>query len=187
MKSKNEIKIQRAKIFIVVLFSMLIACVLYMNYVTRNVDSSNTLEQEIKKIKQMKTIAENFGNALDKDNFEMVKTLLTTDCEYFIGDTTLVGKDAIAGSYESNMIEGRNKMDKLEWGKSKIESINESEYFVHFTDYLTHKGETYTHRCKQKVSVNTDAKIFKIVHINNSEEQQKLTQFYKRVGIPTKK
>lgn len=186
MKSKNEIKIQRAKIFIVVLFSLLIACFLYLNYITKDIDKSNTLEQKIAKTEQMKTTATNFGRSLDKDDFETVKTLLTADCEYFIGDTTLVGKDAIAGSYESNMTEGHNKMDKLEWGKSEIETISETEYYVHFTDYLTHKDETHIHRCKQKVSVNSDNKIFKIVHINNAEEQQNLKAFYKRVGISTK-
>lgn len=183
MKTKNEIKIQRAKIFIVVLFSLLIACVFYMNYLTRNMDTTKSLEQQIHKTKQMKNVATTFGTSLDNDDFETTKNLLTADCEYFIGDTILVGKDAIAGSYESNMIEGRNKMDKLEWGKSEIETISETEYFVHFTDYLTHKGETHIHRCKQKVSVNNDGKIFKIVHIHNAEEEQKLKMFYKRVGI----
>lgn len=186
MKSKNEIKIQRAKIFIIVLISMLIACMLYLNYITRNIKSSNILQEQIIKTKTMKTIAANFGTSLDNDDFATVKTLLTTDCEYFIGNTTLIGQEAIAGSYEANMIEGRNKMDKLEWGKSEIETISETEYFVHFTDYLTHKGETHIHRCKQKVSVNNDGKIFKIVHINNAEEQQKLKAFYERVGIESK-
>ncbi|MFK7947140.1 MAG: hypothetical protein AB8G11_06110 [Saprospiraceae bacterium] len=186
MKTKNEIKIQRTKIFIVVLFSLLIACFLYLKYITQNIDKSNTFEQQIIKTKQMKTIATNFGTSLDNDDFETTKMLLSVDCEYFIGDTTLTGPEAIAGSYEANMIEGRNKMDKLEWGKSEIETISDTEYFVHFTDYLTHKGETYIHRCKQKVSVNDDGKIFKIVHISNAEEQQKLKAFYKRVGIKTK-
>ena len=183
MKTKNEIKVQRAKIFIIVLFSLLIICVLSLNYITRNIDKSNNLEQKIVKMEQ---VAADFGTALDKDDFEYVKTLLTTDCQYFIGDTTLVGKNAIADSYEVNMIEGRNKMDKLEWGKSKIEIISETEYFVHFTDYLTHKGEKHVHHCKQKVSINTNGKIFKIVHINDAEEQQKLNAFYKRVGIKIK-
>jgi len=101
----------------------------------------------------MEQIAKLFGTSLDQDDFETTKTVLSDNCEYDIGSETLVGAIAICNSYEQNMIAGRKKMDKLEWGKSWIESINDNQYFVHFTDYLTHKGETYTHCCKQKLTI----------------------------------
>jgi len=131
----------------------------------------------------MKNIAIKFGTSLDQDDYKTTRQLLSSDCEYIIGSEILIGPQAISDSYEQNMIEGKKKMDKLEWGKSRIEDITESEFFVHFTDYLTHKGESYTHRCKQKVTVNTDNKIIKIEHIDNAEEAEKLKAFYIKVGI----
>ena len=127
-------------------------------------------------------IARIFGNSLDQDDFETTKKLLSPNCRYQIGDEVLIGPEAICNSYEENMIEGRKKLDKLEWGKSEIEPINESEFFVHFTDYLSHKGIDFTHRCKQKLVIQ-DQKIVSIELIDDAEEQDKLTVFYRKVGL----
>jgi len=106
-----------------------------------------------------------------------------TKCEYFIESQVLMGPEAICNSYKQNMIAGRKKFDVLEWGKSRIEDLGDSEFYVHFTDYLTHKGKKHTHKCKQKLSIDEHHKIYKIEHINNPIEQNNLKGFYKSVGI----
>lgn len=127
-------------------------------------------------------IAAAFGRSLDKDEYEKTAQLLSDDCSYKIGETTLNGPKEICDSYEGNMIEGRKKMDKLEWGESRIEVIDDQNYFVHFTDYLTHKGVKYTHRCKQKLTIKGE-KIIRIEHIMDAEEQERLDAYYRSVGI----
>lgn len=131
----------------------------------------------------MKETAIRFGQSLDQDNFEAAKALLSPACTYRIGDEILVGPEAICDSYKQNMLEGRAKMDLLEWGESSIEQIGDSGYHVHFTDFLTHKGEKYTHRCKQKLVLNAEGLIVEIVHVHDQEEQARLNAFYARVGI----
>lgn len=131
----------------------------------------------------MRDIAEAFGESLDQDDFETTKDLLSTDCVYIIGKETLNGLDEICGSYESNMIEGRKKLDELVWGESQVEEISPAEFFVHFTDYLTHKGKSYIHRCKQKVTINPFQRIERIEHIHDPEEQKRLDAFYQSVGL----
>ncbi len=131
----------------------------------------------------MKEIATQFGVSLDNNNFNATKKLLSKDCKYIIGKETLIGPEAICASYQQNMIEGRKKLDKLEWGKSNIEAINNSEYFVHFTDYLTHQGIHHTHKCKQKLTINNSGKIILIEHINDLVEQNSLDEFYRKVGL----
>ena len=131
----------------------------------------------------MKEIASQFGHSLDQDDFEATKKLLSPNCRYLIGEKTLIGPDAICQSYEQNMIEGRQKLDVLEWGQSRIEELGDSEFFVHFTDYLTHKGLKYTHRCKQKLSIDQDGQITRIEHIPNQEEQDRLDAYYRKVGL----
>ena len=133
----------------------------------------------------MIAIAQAFGTSLDQDDFERTKTLLSDNCEYDIGSEVLRGPDAIAGSYESNMIEGRKKMDKLEWGESRVEALDNNQYFVHFTDYLTHKGETYTFSCKQRLTLEGD-QIVRIEHIHDAEDWEQLQAWYRSVGIPTR-
>lgn len=124
-----------------------------------------------------------FGHSLDNDDFKTTGELLSPDCIYFIGTTTLVGPSDITGSYEKNMIEGKAKLDELEWGKSWAEQINDTEFFIHFTDYLKHKGISHVHRCKQKLFFGKNGHIIKIEHIHNEEEQKKLDDFYRKVGL----
>lgn len=131
----------------------------------------------------MLEIAQAFGVSLDEDDFKRTASLLSSDCVYHIGEEQLTGPEEICNSYESNMIEGRKKLDVLEWGKSYIEPINTNEFFVHFTDYLTHKEKKYTHRCKQKLSFNSEEKICMITHIHDPEEQGRLDDFYRSVGL----
>ena len=133
------------------------------------------------------TIAQQFGNSLDQDDFEATQKLLSKDCKYHIGSKVLSGPIDICNSYEQNMIEGRKKLDQLVWGKSKIEPINEFEFFVHFTDHLTHKGITYTHRCKQKLLINHNGQISQIIHVGDPEEQERLNDYYSSVGINSNK
>jgi len=128
-------------------------------------------------------VAAKFGHSLDNDAFKITEGLLSGDCRYTIGTEVLVGPKAICNSYEQNMIEGRKKLDVLEWGQSRIESINEHTYYVHFTDYLTHKGESYTHRCKQKLTISSGGLITAIEHIHDDDEQQRLDAYYRRVGL----
>ncbi len=130
-----------------------------------------------------KQTAVKFGQSLDNDEFELTKQLLSQDCKYVIGKETLIGPDNICNSYEQNMLEGRKKLDSLEWGKSHIESINETEFYVHFTDFLRHKGKDYVHRCKQKLVVDDHGLISSIEHIHDQEEQDRLDQYYVAVGL----
>ena len=130
----------------------------------------------------MKKIAQKFGISLDNDEFEITKETLSQNCKYIIGEEILLGPDAICNSYQQNMIAGRKKLDKLEWGKSRVQAINESEFYVHFTDYLTHKGINYTHRCKQKLTIQ-DGSIILIEHIPDEKEKKKLDEFYRNIGL----
>ena len=130
-----------------------------------------------------KAKAARFGRALDQDDFETAKSLLSDSCEYFIGEDVLKGPQAIVDSYEKNMLEGRAKLDELEWGKSEVSQINERSYYVHFTDYLGHKGKKHIFRCKQLLNLDENGMIVLIRHISDEEEEGKLGAFYVKVGL----
>ena len=79
-----------------------------------------------------KEIAMLFGSSLDNDDYSKTRSVLAEECTYIIGEEVLVGPVAISKSYEDNMIAGRKKLDKLEWGQSNIEEINETDFFCAF-------------------------------------------------------
>ena len=131
----------------------------------------------------LRDIAEKFGQSLDNDDFDLARELISDGCKYVIGSSTLIGPVRICQSYEQNMIDGRSKLDDLKWGESKIESISDSEFYVHFIDYLTHKSIKHVHRCKQKLTIDSDGKITGIEHIHDKDEQDRLSKFYAEVGL----
>ena len=124
-----------------------------------------------------------FGYLLGEDDFKRTESLLSEDCVYLIGDKKLVGPKAICGLYEQNMVAGRKKFDKLVWGEGIVESVSELAFYIHFTDFLTHKGITHVYKCKQKLSFNDAGKIIEIVHMPDEEEEKKAHAFYKKVGL----
>ena len=128
-------------------------------------------------------IAEEFGKALDQDNFEQLKKLLAPQCTYCIGDVKLIGPEAIANSYERNMLEGRETLDELAWGESGIEAVDDYEFILHFTDHLKYRGHSFIHRCQQRVVVGEDRMIIEINYVENVAEANKLNDFYKKVGL----
>lgn len=128
-------------------------------------------------------VAETFGTSLDEDNYSQFKDIIDENCEYEIGDKTLVGPDEISDLYERNMKEGHEKFDKLVWGKSHIIPINDDEYEVHFSDHLTHKGLKHNYRCKQILNINDKLKVTKIIHCEIGDEKERLIAFYKEVGL----
>ncbi len=128
-------------------------------------------------------IAQLFGNSLDKDDYSTARMLLDNNCKYVVGNKVLIGPENITNSYENNMIEGRKKLDQLEWGQSKIEEISPNEFYIHFTDFLTHKKKKYIHRCKQKITIGSSDKIVQIEHVDDQEEQKRLNQYYESVGL----
>jgi len=131
-------------------------------------------------------VATAFGTNLDHDNFEATKELLTTDCVYDCNGEKIIGNENIINSYETNMKEGRQKFDQLVWGKCFITPLSSDEYEVHFSDFLTHKGITHNYKCKQKLYINDQFLIYKIIHIELRGEKEKLNNFYQKVGLPIK-
>ncbi len=131
----------------------------------------------------MESTAKQFGTALDNDDFALAQTTLSDDCRYETGTKTLIGPEEICNSYEVNMIAGRKKFDELEWGKCRIEKLNEYQFYVHFCDHLTKNGITHTYRCKQKLTLNEAGKICLIEHEEIPEERKQLNGFYKKVGL----
>ncbi len=130
-------------------------------------------------------IALQFGSALDQDNYAAAYALLSEECVYQIGSEIIQGPEAICNSYEANMIEGRAKFDYLEWGKCRVTAVNSTQYLIHFTDHLGHKGVFHDHHCSQKVTLK-QGKIIRIDHIFDQSEIQLLNNFYNKVGLPVK-
>ena len=128
-------------------------------------------------------VAKKFGTFLDQDDFENFKTILSENCIYEIGEQVLRGRDSIAGLYEKNMKEGKVKFDVLIWGQSKVRVVGDNEFDVFFSDFLKHKGVEHHYKCKQRLKINGQGFVEKIVHMELPGEKEALVKFYEQVGL----
>lgn len=128
-------------------------------------------------------IAKKFGEYLDQDDFENFKKILSKNCIYHIAEQVLEGRKSVSSLYEKNMKEGKAKFDKLVWGKSETVKINEHQFEVYFSDFLMHKGIEHHYKCKQRISINQNKLVEKILHIELPGEKESLTMFYEKVGL----
>lgn len=131
----------------------------------------------------MKEVAKKFGTYLDEDDFEGFKSILAEECIYEIGDQVLKTNSSIAGLYEKNMKEGKQKFDELRWGKSEVQQVSENEFDVYFSDFLKHKGLEHNYKCKQRIIINSKNLVEKIQHMELAGEREALQEFYKQVGL----
>lgn len=135
------------------------------------------------KMHSKKETAIQFGKYLDEDEFELAKTLVASTCQYEINGQILIGKDKIIDLYKTNMEAGKQKFDELIWGKSDVNTLSEMEYEIYFSDFLKHNGIEHNYKCKQKITINTNGLIEKIVHIELPGEKEKFLDFLKTVGL----
>jgi len=95
----------------------------------------------------------------------------------------LNSKTSIADLYEKNMKEGKVKFDELIWGKSEVKKVTENQFDVYFSDFLKHNGIEHNYKCKQRITINSDELVEKIVHMELPGEKEALKKFYQEVGL----
>lgn len=119
-----------------------------------------------------------FGQYLDDDNFTEFVKILKHNCLYLINDCSYTDRQVISDLYENNMKEGKIKFDKLVWGKSKVKQISNNEFDIHFSDFLMKNGLEHNYNCKQRIIINDNLEVEKIVHMELEGEKEKLQAYY---------
>lgn len=127
-------------------------------------------------------VASALGRALDADDFEAARALLAPDCTYTIGGESLVGPDAILGSYAAASEWARTTFEHVTY-ESEVEFLGGGRASILYTDILEHKGLTHEHRSRQVVTVGTNGLVLRIVHQDQPGERKRLREFFARCGV----
>ncbi|MDP7005184.1 MAG: hypothetical protein QF718_03120 [Phycisphaerales bacterium] len=125
----------------------------------------------------MNEVVEKFAEALDKNEFEVVASLLSANCEYFISGKLITGAEQIVNSYKSADSWAQKTFDSVEY-----ESVVDGNQ-VTFIDHISHKGYAHTHRCVQVICLDNDNLIFKIEHHELDGEKELVDEFFTKVGV----
>jgi len=128
-------------------------------------------------------VAKKFGVALDNDSFETALSCLDAQCIYDTGESTFSGAQAICDMYEQNMLEGRKKFDRLEWGNCEVKQTADREVSVYFSDFLEHQGIAHNYQCIQHLHFDEAEFVVRIEHREIGDNRERLTAFKKQVGL----
>ncbi len=126
-------------------------------------------------------IARRFAAALDRCDFGEAAGYLAPDCRYEIGHEVLVGPDAVVASYRASDEWGRRVLHRVIY-ESEVEETADGISML-YTDRIIQDGETHEHRSHQRVWLNDDGQITRIVHAELPGEREQLEEFFKRHGI----
>ena len=136
----------------------------------------------------VRVVAQAFADALDRNDFDRVATLLAPRCRYdltaasFTTEGTLAGPDAILESYRWHDARARRLFDRVNYS-SAVEAVDGMTAVIRFTDMLEKAGQGHTYSCRQQITVNDVALIESIVHEGIPEETTALRAFIDRVGV----
>jgi hypothetical protein len=137
---------------------------------------------------EVRVVAHAFADALDRNDFDKVATLLVPTCRYdrttasFTSEVTLVGPDAILESYRWHDVRARSLFDRVDYS-SVVEAVEGLTAVIRFTDVLEKAGQRHTYSCRQRITVNESSLIDSIVHEDISGETMAARAFMQRVGV----
>jgi hypothetical protein len=127
------------------------------------------------------TISKAFASALDRCDFAEAAIYLSKDCHYQLGQLTLVGPEAIIGSYRDSAAWASRTLDQVIY-ESEVTQDRDS-LSVLYIDRLTHGGQTHEYRCRQHLSLNAAGKIARIVHEELPGEHEMLVAYFAKCGV----
>jgi ribosomal protein S18 acetylase RimI-like enzyme len=110
----------------------------------------------------LKTRAEGFAKALDKDDFESAKAYLAQNCRYSTGEKDVHGPDAIIQGFREGSEKAKRLFDHVDYG-SEILEIGAGGVVVQFTDLIEIKGQTHVYSSRQHLEFGDDGLITRIV------------------------
>lgn len=131
--------------------------------------------------REILTKADEFAQALDAEDYERAKPLLSSACIYEISGRTIVGSNEIINSYKAHGDQATIDLDSIEY-ESAVELDQSGDAIVTFVDRIAHRGETLLHTSQQILQFGIDGLICHIRHIELPGERDALEEFSKLTG-----
>ncbi len=136
--------------------------------------------QSITDSKSLRTRAEGFARALDKDDFESAKAYLAQNCRYSAGEKDVHGPDAIIQSFREGSEKAKSLFDQVDYG-SEILDISAAGVVVQFTDLIEIRGQSHVYSSRQHLEFGDDGLIIRIVHEEIPGEIEALEAIIKKL------
>jgi len=136
--------------------------------------------QSVTDSESLRTRAEGFAKALDKDDFESAKAYLAQNCRYLTGDKDIHGPDAIIQSFREGSEKAKRLFDHVDYG-SEILDIGVAGVVVQFTDLIEITGKSHVCSSRQHLEFGDNGLIIRIVQEEIPGELEALETIIKKL------
>jgi hypothetical protein len=123
-----------------------------------------------------------FARALDRCDYVYAASCLSPECIYRAMDEELTGPNAILASYAKNAEWAEHVLERVVYD-SQVKPETDGSMSILFVDRIFHGGHMHEYRCVQKVWLDEENRIVKIVHEELPGEWEKLNGFLAKCGI----
>lgn len=128
-------------------------------------------------------VVEQLAESLDQDDFEAAGSVMAERVEYSVGNEVLVGPNAVVDSYRTASGMAHRLFDRVEYGHTVWATDDPNTFRISYSDTLTVSGETLTHMAEQRVTVDPDKGVIRIVNVELPGEREKVDGFLQRHGL----
>jgi len=130
-------------------------------------------------IEDILATARRLAEALDAEDYSAARATLAEGCVYHTGTTTLVGREAIIGSYRANGEAAHGRFDEIHYA-SRVDPSETSGAVITYTDRVRCGGEWHEFRCRQHVRIGATGLVEEIRHEELPGERERLQEFEHR-------
>ncbi len=119
---------------------------------------------------------------LNIENYNVAEMLLTPQCQYKIGETTVSGSVAIIESYRliGDWVKATFESYSYE---SKVAADGDDQAIITYRDRIRHGEHRLDHHCQQVVKADQQGRIFEIRHVDLPGEPEKVAAFNAACGV----
>lgn len=129
----------------------------------------------------MQEVVEKLALALDSDDYETARSVLSEDITYEVKGETLTDPDAVVDSYRMASKQAHEIFDRVEYDHELDVDDGSGTYTMNYTDILTIGDETLVHHARQIIRVS-DGKVDHIVNVEIPGERENVDEFLARHG-----
>ena len=130
----------------------------------------------------IRCIARTWALALDADDFAGAAALMSPGCTYVLRKQTLRGVTDILASYRTSTESAHAAFDEVTYD-SNVQDVSDLSATIRYTDCLRKGAHRLEHVCEQKVYIDAEGRIVRIVHVDLDGEADRLRAFLDLTGV----
>jgi hypothetical protein len=129
------------------------------------------------------SVAAEFADALDRDDYEAAREFLTDETIYTIHGKLYIGADEVLDRYRRSAEWAASSFEQVDYDSS-VEPLEGNRVEVTFVDHITHGDESLDLEARQVLTIDTQLEVVdRIKHRDYQGEDERIEEFFQKTGV----